>query len=103
MKFLVVYRPSPKASSTAADREEMGKYSAKMSAAGLLLSQAMLGPTATTIQLDRGAYTQSESAEEFVGYAFISAASREEAIQHTREFLGVAGDGVTELRQVMEE
>lgn len=36
------------------------------------------------------------------GFALIRAASREDAIQKTKEFLEVAGDGETELLEVLE-
>ncbi len=37
------------------------------------------------------------------GYAFIEAASRDEALAGVKEFLSVAGDGVTEVRQVVDD
>ena len=36
------------------------------------------------------------------GYAFLNASSREEAIEFAKQFMAVAGDGVCELRQVLE-
>ncbi len=36
------------------------------------------------------------------GFALIRAASKAEAIEFVKEFLKVAGDGETELRQVFE-
>ena len=36
------------------------------------------------------------------GFALIQAASKAEAIEHIKEFLKVAGDGETEVRQVFE-
>jgi hypothetical protein len=36
------------------------------------------------------------------GFALIRANSKEEAIEHTKKFLKVAGDGETEIRQIFE-
>jgi hypothetical protein len=44
----------------------------------------------------------TEAKEVVGGFALIKAASKEEAIQLTRDFLAVAGDGECELRQLYE-
>lgn len=82
--------------------EAMGKYSEEMTRAGVLLSQAMINPDGARVRLQAGQFTVTDQREQIAGYAFIQAQSREEAIEGTKEFLKVAGDGVTEIRQVME-
>jgi len=44
----------------------------------------------------------SESKEVVGGLAIIQANSKEEALQHVKHFLNVAGDGECELRQLFE-
>jgi hypothetical protein len=44
----------------------------------------------------------TESKEIVGGFALIRVNSKEEAIKRTKTFLGIAGDGETEIRQVWE-
>jgi hypothetical protein len=44
----------------------------------------------------------TESKELVAGFALIQAASKEEAIEFIKDFLKVAGDGETEMRQIFE-
>ena len=44
----------------------------------------------------------TEAKEVVSGLAIIQASSREEAIEHVKEFMKVAGDGECELRQLWE-
>jgi len=44
----------------------------------------------------------TEAKELIGGFALIQAASKEEAIELTKRFLSVAGDGETEIRQIFE-
>jgi hypothetical protein len=44
----------------------------------------------------------TESKEIVGGFAILQADSKEQAIEHVRQFLHVAGDGECELRQVFE-
>ena len=53
-----------------------------------------------TVQVTDGPFTESK--EVVGGLAIIEAASKEEAIQHVKTFLHVAGDGECELRQLFE-
>ena len=53
-----------------------------------------------TVQVTDGPFTESK--EIVGGLAIIQAASKEEAIQHVKTFLNVAGDGECELRQLFE-
>jgi hypothetical protein len=59
------------------------------------------------IRLSRGKFTVidgpcTESNELIGGFALIQTKSKEEAIEVTKNFLKVAGDGETEIRQVFE-
>ena len=44
----------------------------------------------------------TESKELIAGFALIQAGSKEEAVEYVKEFLTVAGDGETEIRQIYE-
>ena len=44
----------------------------------------------------------TESKEVIAGFAVLQANSKEEAIEAVRRFLAIAGDGESELRQIME-
>jgi hypothetical protein len=59
------------------------------------------------VRLSSGKFTVTDGpfaeAKEIVGgFALIRANSKEEAIEHTKKFLKVAGDGESEIRQVFE-
>ena len=63
--------------------------------------------TGARVRLSNGNLTVTdgpftESKEIIGGFAILQANSKEEAIESVRKFLGVAGDGECELRQVFE-
>ena len=45
----------------------------------------------------------TESKELVAGFAIMKLSSKEEAIEEARKFLAIAGDGVSEIRQLHEE
>lgn len=108
MKFVSVYShvetgapPSPE------EMERMGRLVEEGMQAGYLLAVEGCLPSASGARVRRNGSQISvthgpfaESAELIGGLAIIKADSREEAIRHVRHFLGVAGDGVCELRQL---
>ena len=108
MRFLSVYShppvdkmPSPE------EMERMGNLVEEGMKAGYLVSVEGCTPIATGARIRRNGNDISitdgpyiESKELIGGLAIIEAASKEEAIEHVKHFLGVAGDGVCELRQL---
>lgn len=88
----------------------MGALMAKSSEAGTLVSTAPLGKSATggarvrlsngevTVTRDPGGESALMRAE---GYALLRAADREDAIRQVTEFLGAAGDGQSELIEIV--
>jgi hypothetical protein len=44
----------------------------------------------------------TEAKEVIGGYALLKASSKEEIVEHTRRFLGVAGQGTCEIYQLFE-
>ena len=87
----------------------MGKLIEEAMKAGWLLSTEGCLPSAkgARVRLSDGKYTVTDGpfteAKELIGgFAIIQANSKEEAIEHTKYFLQVAGGGETEIRQLYE-
>ena len=109
MRFLCIYTPAAAegAPPTPQEMAKMGAFMEKSIKAGVLLSAEGCMPSAmgARIRLTEGSFAVSDGpfteAKELVGgMAIINATSKEEAIEYTKEFLNVAGDGVTEIRQL---
>ncbi|HSU14345.1 YciI family protein [Longimicrobium sp.] len=108
MRFLAIYRaPETCEPPTPGHMAEMGKLIEEMTNAGVLLATEGCMPSAAgaRIRLDSGKVTVTdgpftESKELIAGFALLQARSKEEAVEWTRRFLAVAGDGETELRQI---
>ena len=111
MKFLCLYKSS-KPEGTPPTQQEMatmGKLIEEWTKSGRLIASEGCLPSAlgSRIRLSQGKFNVvdgpfTESKEIVGGFALIRAASKAEAIEHVKEFLQVAGDGETELRQVFE-
>jgi len=111
MRFLCIYKPS-KAEGTPPPQDEMsrmGQLIEDMSKAGSLLSTEGCLPSAlgARVRQSDGKITVTDGpfaeAKEIIGgFALIKAASKDEAIELTKRFLSVAGDGETEIRQLYE-
>jgi hypothetical protein len=111
MRFLCIYKPTKPEGTPPTEREmaEMGVLIEEMMKSGVLLATEGCLPSAkgARVRLSGGKFTVTdgpftESKELVGGFALIQANSKEEAIQHTKNFLKVAGDGETEIRQVFE-
>ena len=111
MRFLCLYRPS-RPEGTQPTREhmaEMGKLIEEMVKAGVLLATEGCQPSAkgARVRLTNGKITVTdgpftETKELVAGFALIEVKSKEEAIEWTRRFLHVAGDGESEIRQIFD-
>ena len=108
MRFLAVYR-APESSEPPPPEHfaEMQKLVDEMTNAGVLLATEGCMPSVNgaRIRLERGTVTVTdgpfaESKELIAGFALLQTRSKEEALEWTRRFLAVAGDGETELRQI---
>ena len=111
MRFLCVYKPSKPEGGppTQKEMDEMGKYMEESFKSGVLLAAEGCMPTAlgARVRLTGGKVTITdgpftESKELIGGFAIIQAASKKEAIEITKKFLSIAGDGETEVRQLHE-
>jgi hypothetical protein len=112
MRFLCLYKPAQQEGIPPNPQEiaEMGKLIEEMMKAGTLLSTEGCQPSSkgARVRLSEGkiAVTDGpfiETKELVGGFAIIQAKSKEEAIELTKRFLKVAGDGETEIRLLHEQ
>ena len=111
MKFLCIYKPAKKEGTppTQQEMDEMGKLIEDWMKSGVLLATEGCLPSAlgARVRQSNGKVTVmdgpfTDSKEIVGGFALIRVDSKGEAIERTKIFLGVAGDGETEIRQVWE-
>ena len=111
MRFLCLYKPSKPEGTPPTEREmvEMGKLIEDMTKSGTLLATEGCLPSAlgARVRLSAGKFLVTdgpftESKELVGGFALIEANSKEEAIEHTKRFLKIAGNGESEIRQVFD-
>jgi len=111
MKFLCIYKPSKPEGTPPTQQEmaEMGKLVEEQMKSGILLATEGCLPSAkgARIRLAGGKFIVTdgpftESKEVIGGFALIQAKSKQEAIEHVKHFLKVAGDGETEIRQIFD-
>ena len=109
MRFLCIYKPAVAegAPPTPEEMAKMGPFMEESFKSGVLLAAEGCMPSAqgARVRLAEGSFAVTDGpfaeAKELVGgMAIINAASKEEAIEYTKKFLNVAGDGVTEIRQL---
>ena len=110
MRFLSIYKSAETgAPPSAEEMERMGKLVEEGMKAGYLLAVEGCLPSAAGARVRRtnGGITVTdgpfaESKEVIGGLAILQAGSKAEAIEIAKRFLGVAGDGECELRQLFE-
>jgi hypothetical protein len=112
MKFLCIYKPS-KPEGTPPTQDEMtrmGKLIEESLRSGVLLATegCLPSPLGARVRRSGGKYNVTdgpfaESKELVGGFALIRANSKQEAIEFTKTFMEIAGDGEVEIRQVYEE
>ncbi|HEY3107122.1 MAG TPA: YciI family protein [Chloroflexota bacterium] len=110
MRFLSIYKSVERGTPpTAEEMAAMGKLIEEAARAGWLLATEGCLPSAlgARVRLADGKVTVTDGpfteAKEVVGgFAILQAESKEEAIELTRRFLDVAGEGECELRQLYE-
>jgi hypothetical protein len=109
MRFLCLYKPSKAecAPPTQGEMAEMGRFIEESVKSGKLLATEGCLPSALGARIRKtngqfkvtdGPFTESK--EIVGGFALIQAKSKEEAIEFTKAFMKIAGDGETEIRQV---
>ena len=108
MRFLSIYKTAERTTPpTAEHMEQMTKLIEEGFKAGWLVATegclpsalgARVGSAGGKVTVTDGPFIESK--EIIGGFAILEAASKEDAIELTRKFLAVAGDGECEVRQV---
>jgi hypothetical protein len=110
MRFLCLYKSGkPERPPAQQEMAAMGKLIEESMKAGWLIATEGCMPSATgaRVRLGDGKFIVTdgpfaETRELIGGFAIIQASSKQEAIEHTKHFLQVAGGGETEIRQLYE-
>ncbi len=112
MQYLCIYRsarPETDAPPSPQDFEKMGKLIDEMTKAGVLLTTGGCAPSAkgVRVRIDGGKYTVTdgpfaETKELICGFAMIQVRSKAEAVEWTKRFLSVVGEGESEVRLMNE-
>jgi hypothetical protein len=108
MRFLSIYKTVERNTPpTVEEMAKMGKLIEEYMKAGVLLATEGCLPSAlgARVRLSNGKVTVTdgpfiESKELIGGFAVLEASSKAEAIELTKKFLDVAGDGECEIRQL---
>jgi hypothetical protein len=109
MKFLMTYAQDPAHRPTPETIAKIERYTKEMIERGVvLMTGGLVRPsqgikvrlTGEQFSATDGPY--AETKELIDGFALIQAASKEEAIQHARAFMLLAGDGEGEILQVFD-
>jgi hypothetical protein len=107
MRFMTLYKPGKESDAPPSQQEmaEMGQFIEEMAKAGVLIATDGLQPSSkgARVRISGGKFTVTdgpftETKELVAGYAIIQAKSKEEAIELTKRFLKVVGEGESEIR-----
>ena len=110
MRFLSIYKAAETGvPPTQEEMDAMGRFIEELRSSGKLIATEGCLPSAlgARVRLSGGALSFTdgpftETKELIAGFALLQADSKEEAIELTRRFLQVAGDGECEIRQVFD-
>jgi hypothetical protein len=109
MRFLCLYKPATAegALPTQDEMAVMGKFVQESFKSGTLLATEGCLPSAlgARIRKTNGSFKVTDGpfaeAKEIVGgFALIQAKSKDDAVAFTKQFMNIAGDGETEIRQI---
>ncbi len=115
MRYMTLWKPAGDAAETDAppsekEMENMGRLIADMAASGVLIATDGLQPRSKGARVRRcggkvtvvdGPFTEAK--ELVAGFAILRVDSLEQAIELTKKFLEVAGDGESEIRLMHDE
>jgi hypothetical protein len=113
MKFFMMYAPDEEQAKRPPSAEMMAAMDKLVEAetkAGVLLATGGLLPVSmggARVRCSGGELTVvdgpfAETKEQIAGWAIVQVASREEAIEASRRFFAIAGDGEGEIRRIMD-
>jgi hypothetical protein len=109
MRFLCIYKPAKPEGAPPNDGEfaVMGKFIQESVKSGILLATEGCLPSAlgARVRKTNGSFKVTDGpfteAKEIVGgFALIHTKSKDEAVEFTKTFMKIAGDGEVELRQI---
>lgn len=107
MRFMTLYKPGRESDAPPTQQEmaDMGQLIEEMAKAGVLIATDGLQPSSkgARVRISGGKFTVTdgpftETKELVAGYAIIQVNSKEEAIELTKRFLKVVGEGESEIR-----
>src|SRR5262249_35113201 len=107
MRFMTIYKPGHESDAppTPANMQAVGNLIEEMAKAGTLLFTDGLRPSkyGARVKISNGTFTVTdgpftETKELVGGFAIISVASKDEAIELTKRFLSAMGEGESEIR-----
>lgn len=109
MRFLCLYTPAKPEGALPTESEitEMGKFIQESVKSGTLLATegclpsalgARIRKTNGSFKVTDGPFTESK--EIVGGFALIHTKSKDEAVEFTKAFMKIAGDGEVEIRQI---
>lgn len=116
MRFMTIYKPADtkdmeagvpptqyEMATMGAFIEEMGKSGVLLATDGLLPSSkgARVRQSKGKVSVTDGPFTESK--ELIAGFAILQVKSKAEAIELTKRFLAIAGDGESEVRQMYDD
>lgn len=108
MRYMLMTKDDTNVTATPLSPEmfvQMGKLIEEMTKAGVMLATGGLSPNPTRIKSSSGKITITdgpfaEAKEAVVGFALIEAKSKEEAIEWSKHFWQIVGDGQGEIYEV---
>lgn len=108
MRFMLMTKSDPNTPMTPPDPEmyaAMGMLIEEMTKTGVLLATGGLAPNPTQVVSSNGKFTvtdgpYTEAKEAVVGFALIEAKSKEDAIEFSRRFWQIAGNGAGEIYEI---
>ena len=107
MRFMAIYKPGFERDTPPSEKEvaDMGALIAEMTQKGVLITADGLQPSkkGARVSVKNGTFTVTdgpftETKELVAGFAIIEVPSKAEAIEWTKRFLSVVGQGESELR-----
>ena len=111
MRFLAIYRsPETGTPPSTEHMTAMGNLIQEMTEKGVLISTEGCLPTSkgAKVRLSKGKITVTdgpftETKEVVGGFAIFEVKSKDEAVEWTKRFINIAGDGECEIRQIATE
>ena len=107
MRFLCIHKEAETGPPSQQMMDDMGKLIGEMASAGVLLATEGCLPSGfgARVRRSNGRITVTdgpfaETTEVIGGFALIQVNSKQEAVEWTKRFIGIVGDGESEIRQL---